>query len=253
MIRTAPLIRSLVDLVYPPRCGLCQSHLSASQERFCPDCLARFGAERAEDACPTCAAQVAPFEVRQDQCRRCRELSLHVLGTVRAGPYGAAHGQLLRDYKFHGREELEPILGEWLSNAVAAAPWFERIEAVVSVPTHWLRRLSRPHHAADRLAAFCASRIERPYLPMLRRTRAGPHQLGLSYTERAENVRGAFALREGVGIRQARLLLIDDVRTTGATIEECAKVLRRAGTSEIYAAVVVSVGWARPGVALTNV
>ena len=65
----------------------------------------------------------------------------------------------------------------------------------------------------------------------------------MTYTERAKNVLGAFALCRGVKLDQARLLLVDDVRTTGATIDECAKILRQSGAAEVYAAVVVTVGW----------
>jgi len=253
MSRMGALLHAAVDLLYPPQCLLCSAIVEDSRRRFCTACAARLAAERAEEACPSCAAQVSPFEVQQNRCRRCREVSSHVLRTARGGPYGPAHGQLLRAYKFHRREELEPVLGGWLVEAAAECPWIDRVEALVSVPTHWRRRLTRPLHAADRIAALAARRLDKPYLPVLRRTRGGPHQLGLSYTERADNVRGAFAVREGVRIHQARVLLIDDVRTTGATIEECAKVLLRAGAAEVYAAVVVSVGWARPGVQLTHV
>jgi predicted amidophosphoribosyltransferase len=78
-------------------------------------------------------------------------------------------------------------------------------------------------------------------LGVLRRVRGGPHQIGLSHSQRVENVRGAFAMARGVTLRGARLLLVDDVMTTGATLNECAKVLRRGGAAEVYAAVVLTV------------
>ena len=134
------------------------------------------------------------------------------------------------------------LLGGWLVEAIETAPWRERIEAVVSVPTHWKRRFNRPFHAADALASVVARKVSLPHVPVLRRVRAGPRQIGLSHTERSANVRGAFSIRKGVTLRNARLLLIDDVRTTGATLEECAKVLRRGGAAEVYAAVVLRVG-----------
>ena len=158
--------------------------------------------------------------------------------------------QLLRAFKYQGREELGTMLGGWLAEAVEQAPWRERVEAIVSVPTHWRCRFTRPFHAAEPLASVVARRTGLPSVPLLRRVRAGPHQIGLSHTERAKNVLGAFAVRKGATMRNARLLLIDDVRTTGATIEECAKVLRRSGAAEVYAAVVVTVGWARAGAQL---
>ncbi|MGB2985954.1 MAG: phosphoribosyltransferase family protein [Phycisphaerae bacterium] len=151
-------------------------------------------------------------------------------------------GQVIRTYKYHGCEELEPVLGGWLAEVVGEAPWLDRIEAIVSVPTHWKHRLGRPLYAADMLASIVARKTGLPHVPILRRVRGGPHQIGLSYTARVENVRGAFAIRRGVALRDARLLLIDDVKTTGATLNECAKALRHAGAAEVYAAVVVTTG-----------
>ena len=261
------LSRSLIELVYPARCLACGTwrdlepipprlggmakHGAAvphgdtlvASGPLCGECAKVIEPEREEPTCPTCAASVAPYEVSLGRCGQCRGRSLRIAGTVRVGIYRTLLGQLLRAYKYEGREELQTLLGGWLAEAIHNAPWRDRIEAVVSVPTHWKRRFNRPFHAADALASHVAGRTGRPNVSVLRRVRAGPHQIGLSPTERTANVRGAFALRKGVTLRDARVLLVDDVKTTGATLEECAKVLRRGGAAEVYAAVVLRVGW----------
>lgn len=162
---------------------------------------------------------------------------------VRASNYRSVVGQLLRSYKYHAREELEPLLTELLSSAIARTSWREQVEAIVPVPTLWRRRLLRNTYAADVLAGAAASRFQLPLVRVLRRIRGGPHQVGLSYTKRAENVRGAFAMCRGVTLRAPTILLIDDIRTTGATLNECARVLRRAGAAKVYAAVVARAGF----------
>ena len=156
---------------------------------------------------------------------------------------------MIRSYKYHGREELEPVLARWLNEVVADAPWLDRVEAIVSVPTHWKHRLWRPLYPAEILAAHVARETGLPHVSILRRLRAGPHQVGLSYQLRTANVRGAFGMRPGVQLHDTRLLLIDDVKTTGATIEECAKILRQGGASEVYAAVLLKVVFT-PGVGI---
>jgi len=236
------LSHSLVELVFPPRCIACGTWRHEGAGPLCGECREAINRECAEPTCPTCAAPVSPYEVSLGRCGQCRGRSLRIEGTVRVGIYRDLHSQLLRSYKYHGHEELALLLGGWLAEAIETAPWRDRIEAVVSVPTHWKRRFNRPYHAADALASYVARKASLPHVPILRRVRAGPRQIGLSDTERAANVRGAFAIRKGVVLRDARVLLIDDVRTTGATLEECAKVLRRDGAAEVYAAVVLRVG-----------
>lgn len=238
----ASLSRSLVELVFPPRCIACGTWRYDGADPLCGECRVAVNRECSVPTCPTCAAPVSPYEVSLGRCGHCRGRSFRIAGTVRVGIYRALLGQLLRAYKYHGREELALLLGGWLVEAIETAPWRDRIEAVVSVPTHWKRRFNRPFHAADALASYVVRKVSLPHVSVLRRVRAGPHQIGLSDTERAANVRGAFAIRKGVVLRDARVLLIDDVRTTGATLEECAKVLRRGGAAEVYAAVVLRVG-----------
>jgi ComF family protein len=175
---------------------------------------------------------------------------------VRAGPYRAvvrsgsvdgdpvsSLGRLVQLYKYHGREVLERLLGVWVAEAVDAAPWKHRVQAVVAVPTLWRRRVRRPLYPAERLATYVADRIGAPEVAVLKRVRGGSHQIGLNYEERVKNVRGAFAMARGASVRGARLLVVDDVKTTGATVHEVAKVLRKAGAAEVYAAVMVTVAW----------
>lgn len=234
----------LVNLLFPPVCLVCRNVLGGEPARCCATCDALLAAERAEPACPRCGQSVGPVDGPGEGCRSCRDGRSHLAGMVRVGPYGPALGRLLRGFKFQGREEFEPILGAWLSEAVVRAPWLERVEAIVPVPTHWRHRVRRPLHAADLLARHVSESVRVPLLRALRRTRAGPHQVGLTFTQRLENVRGVFAMRRRVEVRGKRLLLLDDVRTTGATIEQCASVLRKAGAAEVYGAVLLKVTWA---------
>ena len=235
--------RSVMDLVFPPRCLMCQDPIVSGDRAQCPACLEAITAEREVIYCPGCAGTVIDGEVLAGRCSQCRASALRVDGTVRIAAYRGYLGQLIRAYKYHRREALEPILGRWLAQAVESAPWRDRVEAILPVPTHWRHRLGRMLYPAERLTTVVAKEVGLVHTPLLRRVRGGPHQIGLGYNARIKNVRGAFALRRDVILNKARLLLIDDVKTTGATIDECARVLRQSGAAEVYAAVVVKVSW----------
>jgi len=235
----------LLDVIFPPRCAVCGRWGDADGRPLCALCSESVSRERLARTCPVCAADAAPYTESWDGCVECRDVRRRIGGTVRVGAYRATVGRMLRLYKYHHREDIEPLLAEWLTDSLAATRWIERVEAVVSVPTHWRRAISRRFHAADALARAVARNLDLPPTGILRRTRGGPHQVGLSVEDRRKNVRGAFALRSGVKLRRAKLLLIDDVRTTGATVEECARVLRRGGAAEVYAGVVARSNWSR--------
>jgi len=149
--------------------------------------------------------------------------------------------QVVRAYKYENHQQFELLLGSALAKAVVQASWWDRVEAVLPVPTHWRHRMDRPFHAAERLAGDVARRSQKPLVPILRRVRGGPHQMGLSFADRLTNIRGAFSIRPGYRLDRARLLIVDDVRTTGATLRECARTLMEAGAAEVYAAVVTVV------------
>ena len=109
------------------------------------------------------------------------------------------------------------------------------VEAIVPVPLHWRRQMTRGYNQAERIARPLAKRIGRPLVTALRRTRATPPQARLERSRRQANLRRAFRCRRPSEVRGRSVLLVDDVTTTGATLEAAATALRRAGAASVVA------------------
>ncbi len=109
-------------------------------------------------------------------------------------------------------------------------------ELVVPIPMHWWQRAQRGANAPEPIAARLAARLELPVYPTLRRARATQPQHHLGRAARQKNVRGSFRIRRGYHCHGARVLLVDDVVTTGATVNEAARVLLAAGAQAVAVA-----------------
>ena len=144
-----------------------------------------------------------------------------------AAPYRGSARELLLLLKFRGGDYLAPHLARLLVARLAGG---EPAQEVVAVPARRLERLRRDH-AAEMLASGVARELGLPFAPRrLVKLRLTRRQSGLPLAQRAENVRGAFGARPGA---PARVLLIDDVATSGATARACARALRRGGAESV--------------------
>jgi ComF family protein len=146
------------------------------------------------------------------------------------GFYEGPLRELIHLLKYDGMKPLAGPLGEYLSRAL---PLDEKFDAVVPMPLHWRRRLERGFNQAALLAKHLSRRRRIPVLNTVRRIRATRTQTGLTNARRRENVRGAFRARRGRPLEGLRVLLVDDVMTTGATASACAAVLKRAGARSV--------------------
>ena len=136
--------------------------------------------------------------------------------------------RLVLSLKHGDRTHLAKALGRWMHRA--GGDVLEGADLLVPVPLHWTRLFARQYNQAAMLAHAIHAAGGPPVAPdRLVRRRRTPSQGRLGPLARSRNVRGAFALRRGRSIAGMRLVIIDDVMTTGATVEECARVLRRAG------------------------
>jgi ComF family protein len=196
--------------------------------------------------CETCLRAPAPFEAEyfclscrtpflnsfpldsEGRCMLCRGGRRGFDEAFCFGAYGGTLRELIHLFKYQRMRGLAEPLGALLANAL---PRDKRYDAVTAVPLHWRRRWQRGFNQADLLGKVIARRRGIRRMKLLGRGWATRAQAGLSNSQRRENVSGAFRARRNVA--GLRILLIDDVMTTGATASACARALKRAGAKSV--------------------
>ncbi len=166
----------------------------------------------------------------EGRCALCRAGARGFDAAYCFGFYEGALRELIHLLKYDGMKPLAGTLAEYLSRAL---PLDERFDAVVPMPLHWRRRFQRGFNQAEALAKDVARRRRIPLLKAVRRIRATRTQTGLTNARRRENVSGAFRAGRGRPLEGLRILLVDDVMTTGATGSACASALKRAGAKSV--------------------
>jgi ComF family protein len=231
-----------LSTLFVPRCAACDRRV-APGEALCPPCAASL--DPLGSACPRCAEPLAaPVPVT---CARCRLHPPPFEAMVAPWRYGGELAVALRRLKLSGvpelSRELAPLVAPFLAAAIEAA----EIDLIVPVPLHWRRLAGRGFNQAQ-LIAIEARRAAGLVTPIdslsLRRTRPTPTQTGLSAAQRIANVRGAFAVvpRRARRLAGRRVLLVDDIATTGATLAAATRALDDAGADGVVAFVVARAG-----------
>jgi ComF family protein len=243
------IIRNAVDAVaavlFPAPCRICgQTLTSASRIPICTDCLASFQ-PIVDPMCDCCGrpfiSKVAADAIRP-LCRLCR---LDSFSFARARSY-AVYNDALHSAILLLKYEEVTRLGDWfadrLTELVARQADDFRADVIVPVPLHADRFRERGYNQADLIARPLARRLglkRGSYLLM--RTKPRPARLVLSRKEHWDSVRGAYATREGVRVDNLRVLLVDDVLTTGATLDACSRALKKAGAASVLGLTVARV------------
>jgi ComF family protein len=231
--RVARPLLGLLDLVLPPRCLGCGVMVEA-QGRLCAECWRRLGF-LAPPLCRLCGYPLPHALPEAPLCPQCAS-EPPVYDRARAAlRYDDGSRGLILAFKHADRTDTAPAFGAWLARA--GAELLADADLLAPVPLHRLRLLRRGYNQAAVLARFLARETGLPMLPqLLLRCRATRSQQGLSGQARLDNVTGgAFrvAHRHRARLAEARVVLIDDVMTTGATIGSCARVLKRAGAARV--------------------
>ena len=226
------------DVVFPSVCAYCDIDVTSGAvfDRLCDACLPKLS-EPSTHRCPKCAAQVA-VTFQGPDCPWCREHDLRFDQAYTLGRYSDDLREAVLRLKHAGEESLATGLARLLVERHASAWETAEIDLVVPIPMHWWRRAWQGHNGPDLTAALIARKLRvYDYPRLLRRKRRTRPQAGLSRPERRENVRGCFSLRSGYRVDGARVLLVDDILTTGATCSEAARTLKRAGAASVAVAV----------------
>ena len=224
------LARIALDLALPPLCPACREPVG-EQAALCASCWAklsfisppycdRLGAPFAYDPGPGVLSMEAIAD--PPAYRRAR-------AAVR---YDDISRALVHGLKYSDRLDLAPMLGRWMARAGQAI--LEDADALIPVPLHWRRLWARRFNQSAALAKVISELSGVPVeTDALARTKPTLQQVGLTASERALNVQGAFAVKDRSRVAGRRLVLVDDVLTSGATIDACARALNRGGAERV--------------------
>lgn len=191
--------------------------------------------DAADVYCPRCGANHRQDDT-QRLCAACAALRLPWHSVVRLGAFEPPLSDWIHDMKFHQQWAWARTFGQWLADMDSPAFERERV-CVCPVPMHWRRRWWRGYNQAALIAEALAKQRGVMAASLLRRTRATWPQTQVAPSQRSVNVSKAFA-PQAVDLDGYTVLLVDDVKTSGATLRGCARALRQAGAAEVHVAVV---------------
>jgi ComF family protein len=225
----------LFNLVFPEDCGVCEQPLTnASRIPVCPSCLALPKLLRAEFFCRACRTPFVDSYPLDEAglCTFCRGNLVNFDSAYSFGSYEDVLRKLIHQLKYGKVETLAQPLAKLLCRAL---PVDENFDVVIAMPMHWRKRLERGFNQAELLARPVAKRYGLKLSSNLRRIRYTRAQAGLSEAERRTNLKGSFLVVRPEQLAEKRILLIDDVFTTGATLRTAAEVLKAAGAGRVSA------------------
>ena len=207
----------MLRLIFPRKCTFCEKVLDKEETDFCHNC--RNTGEmfkKSKRSIPFVAHYTALWYYKD---------------TVR----GSIHR-----FKFGRRRHYAQVFGRLLAMELSGSV-AEDIDLICWVPVFWLRKHKRGYDQSELLAESISAELSLPAVPVLKKIRNNPAQSGIQgMAQRKANVSGVYRVRNSAHIADKRILLIDDVITTGATASECARVLLTAGAKEVYLAAIAA-------------
>ncbi len=225
------------DIIFPPSCLLCQLRLSADEK------------QQSTPFCERCASRVSPVGWFCLRCKSAGEkglpcscyVSRHGLQRLFSlAWYEGEWRKLLHRFKYYSQPQLATPLGRHLAAKLQQDSRWPSADFVSSIPLHPQRYKERGYNQSYLLARRVSSEMKISYAPLLQRVRSTVSQTSLSRRERFANMHGAFAISakyEKFNFKGSSILLIDDIYTTGSTLQEAARVLVGAGAREVNGAV----------------
>lgn len=228
---------AFLNLLYPPHCAICLCETLAG-EHLCAECRK----QAVVIAAPFCQTCSEPFSGQIDgtfTCPNCQDRRFHFTHAVSRYRSREVVREMVHRFKYNGKVHLRHVLVDWLAETLddtrLQTPPCDRI---VPVPLHSTRQRERGFNQAYVLSEELACRSSIPLADCLKRIRYTTTQTIFEREERMENLHGAFQMRQNADVRNLHLLLIDDILTTGSTVDECGRVLMDAGAASVRVATV---------------
>ncbi len=227
-------LKYAANFFFPITCSGCGRDLPAEDRfRICPDCFGKLELIQGH-FCAICGKALPDGG---ELCYVCIKNPRYHFDFIRsAGEYKGVLRKLLQEFKYFGKDYYVRIFEILIKDLINKEKRFEEAEVVIPVPMHWIKRIKRGYNQSEFLAAKAAKYLQKPVIndALIRRKFTKP-QFNLDKAQRAENIRDSIAVRDQGLVKGKKILLVDDIATSCATIEQCSISLKRAGASKIFA------------------
>ncbi len=237
--RAKSLVRDVVDLLYPTTCAACEVFVEEPTGPLCATCSDALLKQEDEAACPACAM---PLVSHGDPCPYCEgKGEPNFERIVRLGVYSDPIRHLVYHMKYHGRWALAEFFADRLIEQERAKALLTETDVLVPVPLHWFRQVLRGYNQAEVLARRIAWRVHRkPYVikPLVRVRNTEAQIRVRSRARREENLKDAFGLVDPRAVAGKHVVIVDDITTTGATLQAAARALKPAKPASLSAIVI---------------
>jgi ComF family protein len=229
------MLNKLINFLFPNVCALCKTDIAEGS--LCPKCLQKL--KKIEGL--TCVKCGVPLPDGGAHCHVCKKTHYAFDKLVSAFEYSGGIKNLLYKFKYSGRHFLSKDLALQTHNAIKNNPTYKNADYIIPVPLHLLRRIKRGYNQAELLSQELSVLMNIPVLSnALKRTKRTKAQFSLGKAERAKNMESSFRLKPKYStlLKGKTLLLVDDIATTCATLNECTKALKQSKPKTILAVTV---------------
>lgn len=230
------VLKSLMDILYPRRCAICGEIVSTRGALACPDCKDKL-TKINEPRCKKCSKPIESEE--KEYCHDCEKKHFHYIKGFSIWVYDSNMKKSISDFKFHGRREygdfyVHEVINRYKNEILNIKP-----DALIPIPIHRTKKVQRGYNQAEILAKGIGKELGIPVLAnLLIRDKKTLPQKQLNDKERLKNLEKAFSFSNEVGETNRNILrkviLVDDIYTTGSTIEACTNILLCNKIEEVY-------------------
>ncbi len=217
------IFEGLLELVYPTYCAGC----GQPGQTVCSQCLNSLPLIDSK-FCLKCGK---PCNYLVEECRECRDKKFSFSQTRSLGLYKGKLRDLIHKYKYGNSRALAEVFAGLFVERVDRK--FFDVDLMTCVPLSGSKREERGFNQAQLLAEKIAQKVDIPFLDLVQQVKETQDQSRLQAVERSKNVKGAFSVRHDSFPKESRIILVDDVFTTGSTVNECSRVLKKAGADSI--------------------
>lgn len=223
------LIYALSNLIYPQKCCFCETRLNKDETLFCSSCLNKL--VFLDNVCDFCGSHLNI----SGNCHVCSDNNFHFKKARSLYEFSPEIKSIIHELKYSENLKAAKFLAENVFEYLKKFKPFPQLDYIIPVPLHAVKKRKRGYNQSERITYYLSKKMKIPQIKnLITRNRFTDTQTQLNKSERKKNVTGAFTLRNKIIDKKVNILIVDDVFTTGSTLNAISKLLENRGFTGIY-------------------